>query len=42
VAQDDQTGRRHYKRPNVIAPTTVTADLIDKRADYARFGIPHY
>ncbi|GLZ10209.1 hypothetical protein Acsp04_04440 [Actinomadura sp. NBRC 104425] len=26
----------------VVSPTTVTADLIEKRADYARFGIPHY
>ncbi|MFI2477406.1 Uma2 family endonuclease [Nocardia xishanensis] len=26
----------------VVSPTTVTADLIDKRAEYARFGIQNY
>lgn len=26
----------------VVSPTTVTADLVDKRAEYARFGIPNY
>ncbi|RDI47171.1 Uma2 family endonuclease [Nocardia mexicana] len=26
----------------VVSPTTVTADLIDKRAEYARYGIQHY
>jgi Uma2 family endonuclease len=26
----------------VVSPTTVTADTIDKRAEYARFGIQHY
>lgn len=26
----------------VVSPTTVTADTIDKRSEYARFGIPHY
>ncbi|WP_405134236.1 Uma2 family endonuclease [Nocardia sp. NBC_01388] len=26
----------------VVSPTTVTADTIDKRAEYARYGIQHY
>ncbi|WP_405487074.1 Uma2 family endonuclease [Nocardia sp. NBC_00511] len=26
----------------VVSPTTITADTIDKRAEYARFGIQHY
>ncbi|MEV0298811.1 Uma2 family endonuclease [Nocardia sp. NPDC050710] len=26
----------------VVSPTTITADLVDKRAEYARFGIQHY
>lgn len=26
----------------VVSPTTITADLIDKRAEYARYGIRHY
>lgn len=26
----------------VVSPTTVTTDMIDKRAEYARFGIEHY
>jgi Uma2 family endonuclease len=26
----------------VVSPTTITADLIDKRAEYARYGIAHY
>ncbi|WP_067480076.1 Uma2 family endonuclease [Nocardia amamiensis] len=26
----------------VVSPTTITADMIDKRAEYARFGIQHY
>ncbi|MFJ1460185.1 Uma2 family endonuclease [Nocardia wallacei] len=26
----------------VVSPTTVTADLIDKRAEYARYGVRHY
>lgn len=26
----------------IVSPSTVTADLIDKRAEYARFGIQYY
>ncbi len=26
----------------VVSPTTVTADTIDKRSEYARYGIQHY
>lgn len=26
----------------VVSPSTVTVDLLDKRAEYARYGIPHY
>ncbi|MBF6171986.1 Uma2 family endonuclease [Nocardia blacklockiae] len=26
----------------VVSPSSVTEDLIDKRAEYARLGIPHY
>ncbi|MBA8951501.1 Uma2 family endonuclease [Actinomadura namibiensis] len=26
----------------IVSPGTVTADLIDKRAEYARFGVPQY
>ncbi|WUA07333.1 Uma2 family endonuclease [Nocardia sp. NBC_01377] len=26
----------------VVSPTTITADLVDKRAEYARFGTQHY
>jgi len=26
----------------VVSPNTVTADLVEKRAEYARLGIPHY
>ncbi|MBW8487579.1 Uma2 family endonuclease [Actinomadura parmotrematis] len=26
----------------VVSPSTITADTMDKRVEYARFGIPHY
>nr|WP_282779838.1 Uma2 family endonuclease [Nocardia sp. CC201C] len=26
----------------VVSPNTVTADLVEKRAEYARLGIPYY
>ncbi|NUS45229.1 MAG: Uma2 family endonuclease [Mycobacteriaceae bacterium] len=47
----DEPRRRWGRKPTaadtvlvveVVSPTTVTADVIDKRAEYARFGIERY